>query len=1207
MRLILSLIFTCLLTSGFSQIIALIPQGVGPEQEATLVFDASEGNRELLNVSKVYIHHGVVTNSPTSTAWQYVKGNWGKDDGIGEMTRVPGEQNKWQISFTPSIRKYFGVPDGTNIYRIACVFRNANGSIKGTTQPGNYGWGTVASNLDFFIDLNVEDFIQISEPVGNDAYLEPGTSINIRANASSDVSQMTLFLDEGNGYEEFASVSSGKVLNYYYTPSKSTFLKIKFTAKINDKDYEALKDFNIVVRKPTVEEPRPIGMKQGVNYHEGDHTKATFVFLAPMKKFVYLVGDFNDWRASDNYQMKKDGEFFWLEINNLQPGRKYAYQYWIDGELKLADPYAELIADPWNDKWISAEVFSDLPDYDKTEYGLAAVFETAQTPYEWALSEQNWQRPDVNHLVIYELHLRDFLRNNTFKTLTDTISYLKSLGINAIELMPINEFEGNDSWGYNPSFYFAVDKYYGHKNDLKRFVEACHQHDIAVILDMVLNHSFGQSPMVQMYFNKSTNKPTPDNPWFNVNHVGPFEWGYDFNHESSYTQDFVDHVNEFWIKEFHIDGYRFDFTKGFTQRAPGGSLDNFDQSRIDIIKRMADRLREVDPEVYVILEHWGPASEESVLASYGMKLWRNKSYDFVPATVGSFAGNLSGTDVLTHVTFYNSHDERRIAEHCLTEGRSLGNYNIRQKEVMYERVKLAAAFCYLQPGPKMIWQFDELGYDIDINFNGRTGRKPYPWGNRSGDLGYYEDPLRQHIYRVYKELIQIRNTVKPEVLHSATKRHSLSGWAKRLSFDTPDIDLVVLGNFGLDTRTVSGGFTEQGTWYEYFSGDSISVTNPDINISLKAGEWRVYTNRKLSDGIPGAVEIYDNPVTITPMPFTKSDEITIRFDAKRASKAGTNGLTGADKVYMHAGLTFDNFTNTNLTKVVGTLQDDGIGEMTKVGDELWEIKLIAKEYFQLDNNEDPYRLGMYFRDAANENFGFGFRGAVIFADFESEDPFVEIEPPAFSADTPIKITFNARKGNKELSGASKVYLHSSVGITNTDSPQNNAWNKVVGNWGMDDGVGRMTRSSTHPDKWSITLTPAQYYQLAPGEHPYWLAAVFRNETGTLKGTGNPGPLENGFIHTNQDFFIKNQFIVSTQDNADKFALNIYPNPTNGILYINASQPSDMEIFDISGRRVFKATTKDNAAVDLSNLNAGVYLYQLINAHSRSTGKLIITK
>ncbi|MBK9737520.1 MAG: hypothetical protein IPO92_22230 [Saprospiraceae bacterium] len=303
------------------------------------------------------------------------------------------------------------------------------------------------------------------------------------------------------------------------------------------------------------------------------------------------------------------------------------------------------------------------------------MLKTGQVPYNWSASEASWIKPDVNHIVAYELHLRDFLKSHSLKDLADTIDYVKRLGINAIELMPMSEFEGNDSWGYNPSFYFAPDKYYGTKDDLKYFIEIAHQNGLAVILDMVLNHSFGQSPMVQMYFDGG--KPAANNPWYNREYIGQYQWGYDFNHESQYTKNFIDDVNTYWVKEFHFDGFRFDFTKGFTNYAPGGSVDGFDQSRINILKRMADKIWQFNPKTYIILEHWSPDAEETQLGNYGMKMWRNKSYDFVPATVGNPTGGFANTDATSHITLYNSHDERRIAEHCLTEGRSSGSYNIK--------------------------------------------------------------------------------------------------------------------------------------------------------------------------------------------------------------------------------------------------------------------------------------------------------------------------------------------------------------------------------------------------------------------------------------------------------------------------------------------------------------------------------------------------
>ena len=1205
MRHILTLIGFIIQTSMvYGQIISLNPTGAGPEESATIVFDASQGNKELMGATKVYIHHGVVTDMVNGISWKYVKGNWGKDDGIGEMTKVQGEANKWQITLNPRIRTYFGVPVSENIFRIACVFRNADGTKKGTIAPGDYGWGTVASNSDFYINLNNDHFISVTQPTGQEGFVDQGGSLYIQATASSEVSEMKLWIDEGSGYVQKALVNSGKNISFNYTPSGSIDLGIKITAIINGQVLEAVKRYTIVIRKPTEIAPLPAGTKSGANYNSDDPTRVTLVLLAPHKDFVYAVGDFSDWKIKEEYQMIRtpDGQYYWIELTDLNPKKSYVYQYWIDGKLKIADPYTDQVADPWNDKWIESSVFPELPAYTREDFGIASVFTSGQEKYNWSSSEAEWKKPDVNHLVIYELHLRDFLASHSYKDLIDTIPYLKRLGVNAIELMPINEFEGNDSWGYNPSFYFATDKYYGTKDQLKKFVEVAHQNGLAVIQDMVLNHAFGQCPMVQMYFDGI--RPSADNPWFNREYVGQYQWGYDFNHESQYTKNFIDEVNRYWIEEFHMDGYRFDFTKGFTNYAPGGSVDGFDQSRINILKRMADKIWQVDPKAYIILEHWSPEAEETQLGNYGMKMWRNKSYDYVPATVGNPTGNFAGMDATSHVAFYNSHDERRIAEHCLTEGRSSGDYNIRDSIIMYERVKMAAAFNYLQPGPKMIWQFDELGYDIDINFNERVGRKPYVWG--SGSLKYYNSTLRQHIYKAYQGILHIRNTIGPGLLKAAQKSHQQTGDVRRLSFNTTGTDLVVIGNFALSAKSVDPKFSQTGWWYNYFSGDSVNVSNVSALINLKPGEWHIYTTKRLAEGQPDVVGVFDNPVTISPNPFKGSDKIKIIFDATKASPGNTAGLIDADKVYFHSGVILNNAVNQNLTHIRGTMTDDDLGLMTKVADNLWEITITPNQYYNIPQGQEISHLGMWFRNGNNTHKGFGFRNGIIYFEVLSDIPIVTVEPAAFNADTDITITFNAGVGNKLLKGIDKVYLHSGVVLTNTDTPKGSDWRKVVGNWGTDDGVGLMTKVSGQKDLWQIKLKPGTYYNLTGNEFPYWLGAVFRDISGTLKGTASAGTYDFGIIDgASSDFFLRNQKSVSIET-TELSEVILFPNPASTNITIRGIEGThELQIFTSLGKLVSTFQVVDKTDVDISFLPSGIYFYSVSKEKKTHSGKLII--
>src|SRR5690606_34784822 len=114
-------------------------------------------------------------------------------------------------------------------------------------------------------------------------------------------------------------------------------------------------------------------------------------------------------------------------------------------------------------------------------------------------------------------------------------------------------------------FLFAPDKYYGSKEKLKKSIDKCHAEGIAGILDIAMNHHDMPNPYGMMDFNFDTGKPTSNNKWFNVDARHPFNVFFDMNHESTYTQSYLDTVNYYWINEYHIDGYRFDLSKGFTQ------------------------------------------------------------------------------------------------------------------------------------------------------------------------------------------------------------------------------------------------------------------------------------------------------------------------------------------------------------------------------------------------------------------------------------------------------------------------------------------------------------------------------------------------------------------------------------------------------------------------------------------------------------------
>jgi hypothetical protein len=363
-----------------------------------------------------------------------------------------------------------------------------------------------------------------------------------------------------------------------------------------------------------------------------------------------------------------------------------------------------------------------------------------------------------------------------------------------------------------------------------------------VIADMVFNHAFGQSPQVNMYWDAVNSRPAANSPWFNpVCPHPPYCWGYDFNHEKQATKDFVDRVTTFWLQEYRIDGIRFDYTKGFLNGNAGSSA-----VRQAIIKRIGDTIWSVNPNAHLILEHWADNGEEKALADYGFMLWGNSTYNFHQAGQGNAQSNFSwayhgarGWTKPGLVSYPESHDEERLMYEVLTYGSTANpNHNPRQLATGLRRAEAVNLFAYLIPGPRMIWMFGELGYDVSINNPCRVCNKPIRWN-------YYQVPERRRLYDVTAAIFNLRRTY-PGTFRDGQFTYSFSGNTKRMVFNSSGMDAVVLGNFAVTNQTIIPAFPSAGTWYDYFSGDSITVTDVNASISLAPGAYRVYTSAKLA-------------------------------------------------------------------------------------------------------------------------------------------------------------------------------------------------------------------------------------------------------------------------------------------------------------------------------------------------------------------------
>ena len=587
----------------------------------------------------------------------------------------------------------------------------------------------------------------------------------------------------------------------------------------------------------------PTGVKEGINII--DNSTVTFVLYdkdknGESKDYAYILGDFNNWTLANDEtsQMNRDDAAgcWWTTVGGLDSSKEYAFQYYIGdkgGEaIRIGDPYCEKILDPNNDKYISVSTYSDDMTYPDKAKGIVSVFQTQEDSYTWS----DFTLTEPEKLVIYELHLRDFTATGDIHGAMDKLEYLKAMGVNAIELMPTQEFDGNDSWGYNPCYFFAMDKAYGTKKDYKDFIDACHKEDIAVILDVVYNHATGDFPHAKMYWNASANKTAANNPFFNVDAPHPYSVFHDFNHENEWVRSYVKRNLQFLLEEYNLDGFRFDLTKGFTQKlSTESSANNYDASRVAILMDYHAAIKEVKKDAFVILEHFCDSKEEKELAADGLHLWRNVNYAYCQSAMGwnegsDFSAMYEKTPAW--VGFMESHDEERMAYKQSQWGNGALKTDLATR---MKQLEANAAFTFMVPGPKMIWQFGEMGYDVTIEENGRTGRKPLHWE-------YLDNEYRKALQDTYTKLLKLRNDY-PELFDgSATLSWKVgaSDWTNGRSLHLESItgkELVVLGNF-TNTETTVAFPAEEGEWTDWKSGEKQDVT---ASVKVPANSFVIYT------------------------------------------------------------------------------------------------------------------------------------------------------------------------------------------------------------------------------------------------------------------------------------------------------------------------------------------------------------------------------
>ena len=875
------------------------PATVLADQSAVITFNKT-GTPLAAYTGVIYAYVGVTVNG---TQWQSIKGSavWGNN---AQPQMTPVTSNTYSLTISPDLYTYFGVGSTNSITQICIIFRSADATLQ---------------TSDAFIPVGAFQYT-LSAPVLNSSnIITSGSNVAITASNTNGSATYELFVNGSATAQNTATTAS-----YSYTDTAVTINK-NYVLKITQGNTSFFARFSVIINPGNLTAALPVGMVDGINYDAADPTKATLVVNLPFKSFVYVAGSFNNWQPTAAYAMKKDtaagATKFWLELTGLTPGEAYAYQYWIGDVVNLpagspaivktADPFSKLVLSPFDDpEIVTLGVYPGLPVYNTIAPGQSrevTVLQTGPTAwwnYTWSSATTNFVKPKKKDLVIYEALVRDFDSRRTYQDLIDKIDYFRNLKINAIELMPVMEFEGNLSWGYNGVYHMAADKRYGPPAKLKEFVDLCHQNGIAVILDIALNHVFGRSPLERMWMLDSDNdgwsntsgfKTSTENPYINQTATHAYGVGSDLNHfretgpGGNLTNAYVIATIKTWIQDYKIDGFRWDLTKGFTNSCTSGDetcTNSYLADRVAKMKWYADKEWEFDPNFYVIFEHLGTggsATEETEWANYlrsgdtkGIMLWRKMTDPYANLLKGNYGDISAVADASTDrfVGYAESHDEERVVYKAINEsGQTQGNLF-----KAHQRLPAMGALHLLVPGPKMIWHFGDLGWDKSLwtcnagnvsysNPDCKLDTKPQPQWTES----WLTDSNRLAVYNAWAKMIDLKKT--ENVFENGQFAFNLATTGSpRLDVWTSTTQTAALSyvfvrtNFSDNTLNTSGGFPFTGTWYNLMDNSSINVTSTTQNISIETGGFRIYGNQPATLGssqfnLTNSLNLFPNPTS----------------------------------------------------------------------------------------------------------------------------------------------------------------------------------------------------------------------------------------------------------------------------------------------------------------------------------------------------------
>jgi len=510
-------------------------------------------------------------------------------------------------------------------------------------------------------------------------------------------------------------------------------------------------------------DPNAIWNRSPGFYKEGDDWYA-IIHVKPSVTKVRLAGDFTNWK-DDAIDLNKtpDGKFWWFKGTDASFTR-----------APLAgDKYKFILnegAGP--DEWRQDPAARRVENSALGSNSLVTV--SADFPWQ----DSSWMRPEWRRHLIYQLHPLRFTDRNKdtegktlppLKQIAEELDndgsndYLNKVGATAIQLLPVNEFAGDLSWGYNPSFFYAVESSYGSPDDLKTLVDTAHRNGIAVILDVVYNHGgTGDNILWQI---------AQENIHDGTYYDGDTQWGAMINFDHDIARHFFVQNISYLAREYHIDGFRFDFTRPIHNESDGNITKRGSGGGWRFLREVRAKAKAVHPGIVLIAEElpntWY-VTRERVDSDFAEdwhgpfdSQWSDPFHDhFKAALTGQHLNNLYevftgfGDSWQDGLIYSESHDEvgntdDRIARRA-RDGKG------------WEMSQVAAAGTILGRGVPMVFMGQEAGEWMQFGQNDGKLRDYNPgtghtwWDDRLDLKAYESDAGRTKVRRWYQKMFEIR-------------------------------------------------------------------------------------------------------------------------------------------------------------------------------------------------------------------------------------------------------------------------------------------------------------------------------------------------------------------------------------------------------------------------------------------------------------------